>query len=661
MAGDKAIGIKGGLAAAALVELQTPNGSANQLFEIDGDSILLSANRNLVVAVQNARGTNRTPLTLVSRNLSDEEFWRFSAVDGSQRRPTNGFIRVPQDTDLQSAVRWAKWGTVIEIDGGQSINLTGIPALVISAGVTIRGDRTGERLGPEVFAQNKNGGTLFDVQGNQTRITGLRIRGNTRSTDGNTPETNGILAHDKNVTFIDHNDISDWTVSAVNVTNDGAVDTRDPRTRPQTVRVVRNFIHHNEHAGLGYGVVVSSGAFPLIEGNTFLTNRHAIAGDGSPASGYRARFNLVQFQDPGYGITNHVEQDFDMHGTGNSCGEHCGGAAGAFIDIGMNTFLGDNRKNFVLRGEPSLLAEFHQNIMLGDQGNIDNKAGAKKFTIVNNVYKSPNPADNLAVGDFDGDGVDDLFMATGAAWYYAPAANGEWRFIAARNEKMNALLFGDFDGDGRTDVFINRNGDWFVSWGGISAWEKLNHVDPALGQPAVGDFDGDGHADIFLADGKQWRLSKGAKAIPAFINTSSFRISDVRFGDFNGDHKTDVFGVEGNAWRVTPSGLGDWVLLRSKLTDNVSNLLVADFNGDGRADLATFRAIAGNPIHFAWQVSFSGQSEWNSLGTFSEKPAALGRFAGHHASDIVMWNGLYLDISEKGTGSPHRQSRQDMR
>ena len=106
------------------------------------------------------------------------------------------------------------------------------------------------------------------------------------------------------------------------------------------------------------------------------------------------------------------------------------------------------------------------------------------------------------MGDFDGDGTQDLFLATGAAWYYAPAGKAEWRYLNAQTDKLDTLLFGDFDADGRTDVFTQHGGNrWDVSWGGASRWETINGSGPLLGNAAIGDFDGDHRADVFYADG----------------------------------------------------------------------------------------------------------------------------------------------------------------
>ena len=75
------------------LEVQPYTGSAGQIFALDGDSMMLASDRNLVVEVQNNRGKNQTPLVLGRRDLDDSEFWTFTATNGSDGRPTSGFVR----------------------------------------------------------------------------------------------------------------------------------------------------------------------------------------------------------------------------------------------------------------------------------------------------------------------------------------------------------------------------------------------------------------------------------------------------------------------------------------------------------------------------------------------------------------------------------------
>src|SRR5215831_4281460 len=654
------------------LEVQSYTGSAGQIFALDGDSIILAEDRNLVVEVQNNRGANGTPLVLGRRDLADSEFWTFSATDDSTRRPTSGFAHVSETRDFVNAVATANPGTVIEVDPSATINLKDQPPLRIPAGVTIRGDRRGASLGPELSALNEfdqidaGGGVpggMLQIAGDNVRITGLRMHGPSREVDKKEPLANGIFAPDRYISIIDHNDMSDWTVAAINIVGDDDSKCCAPwdNSRPQNIRVARNFIHHNQNVygdGLGYGVVTGNGGYPSVEGNTFLSNIHSIAGDGTARSGYRAWFNLVLSKDPGHGY------DFDMHGTEDTCGDHCGGTFGDYIEIARNSFLSLSRFSFKLRGTPCYLAEFHDNVSSRSlNGAIENHAAASKLSVNDtNRFGGANLTGRLGVGDFDGDRKDDLFLATGAAWYYAPAGKAEWRYLNAQTEKIGSLMFGDFDGDGRTDVFTQHGRDWLVSWGGASAWEKINESDARMSDFAIGDFDGDHRADVFYANGQAWYVSSGGVGPFKLFDTSSFRISDLRFGDFNGDGKTDVFGVANGAWSVTYAGTVNWSFLRPRLTDSVAGLIVADFNGDGRADIA--RSDCSLFGGCDWQVSYGGAGDWTTLrsGIGSlVSAAAIGRFDGEAGADVLLWHDNYLAISSRGSGASQRHSNQDMR
>src|SRR5262249_4148705 len=147
----------------------------------------------------------------------------------------------------------------------------------------------------------------------------------------------------------DHNDISDWGEAAVKLTtpfrdtHESAVDCSvlpgDPPTL-HNVRIARNFLHHNERDTGGYGVSVGRA---FIEGNVFVSNRHAITAGWELHNEYRASYNLVLSNAPEY--TDHCfgvcvpflgcedwcyyyhNQDFDMHGSDNP-GHWFGGVGG---------------------------------------------------------------------------------------------------------------------------------------------------------------------------------------------------------------------------------------------------------------------------------------------------------------------------------------------
>ncbi|TKB69808.1 MAG: hypothetical protein E8D45_13575 [Nitrospira sp.] len=655
---------------------------AGQIFALDGDSIMLAADRTRVVQVQNNRGANRTPLVLGPRNLADAEFWTFAATDKSARKPTSGFVRVPQEKDFARAVNEARWGTVVEVDPGVSLALTTPLPLSVPEGVTIRGDRRGLRFGPELSVPQGFEGTMLDIRFSDVRVTGLRLRGPSRSTvdEASNKDARAIDVLDSATrVLIDHNDISDWPAQGVRVVmaDEPAVcnDHRDPRgARPNNVRVTRNFIHHNQKQNRGYGVQAHINSFPLIDGNTFVSNRHAIEASGTGCTNYLAWNNLVLAAAPlqdRAGPFNGYTHDFDVHGTERlkldvgfdiDLTGGFGGAAGQYFEIARNTFLGTNRQNFDLRGEPSSMVEFHHNISLRSLGDAVACSycgnGIKKLKVydTNRFSVLPNPTAQLGVGDFDGDERDDLFLATGAAWYYAPAGNADWRFLNAQTDKIDTLLFGDFDGDRRIDVFTQRGRDWLVSWAGASPWEKINESNPALSEFRIGDFIGDQRADVFYADGQRWYVSDGG--VGPFVHTqdSSFRAASLGFGDFNGDGKTDVVGSTSGKWMVSLNASGPWTgyPLRSALTKTMAGMIIADFNGNGRADIAQA---------YGKSVSYDGRGGWTNMPARPGMFAAVGRFDTNPGADILFyWTGYnYLGIQSSGVGAPQRQSRQDMR
>jgi hypothetical protein len=76
-----------------------------QIFVLDGDSIVLDSNRDLVVQLGNGDTRPKAPLALAQRNLSDTEFWDFVAVDGSGRAPTSS---CPWRKPRTCSGRWPK-------------------------------------------------------------------------------------------------------------------------------------------------------------------------------------------------------------------------------------------------------------------------------------------------------------------------------------------------------------------------------------------------------------------------------------------------------------------------------------------------------------------------------------------------------------------------
>ena len=691
---DFCIGVKGGqVAVGQPLELQTCNLSPAQCFALDGDSILMGSQasgrvtREFAIEPDRKHTPNRTPLVVADREVSDADYFRYEAADHSGKAPTNGFARVSNEAELDSKLGLG-WGTVIEIDDRQPLVLQGPFPKKVPAGVTVRGYRKYTYQGPEIRTCAAVPDYAFFIEEDRVRFTGLRLRGprtdprcgRPLGLEFNGPESQAIRIHPAGTMhiWIDHLDIGYWNGSAVDVR--AGTDTTDNQTCPplpewsdsqspchlcqvspslrwccaaaefpreESVRTVANFIHHNN----AYGVVTGSGGFVLDRGNVFYGQKaHSVASDGVLSSGYHAYDNLVL-------VTLNNAHDFDMHGTLHP--EHWyGGVSGDSFDIGWNTFLPTNHKNVNQRGTPCRCTMIHDNVFLqSESAAIETQSeNLSKHLVFANQFSATNPMSDLAVGDFDGDGIDDVFVGTGAGWYYSSGGQSEWRFLNRMPEHASQLRFGDFDGDGRTDVIALHGGEIDISWGGLSPWQTINVTAWPISEIAVGDFDGDHVSDLFLSTGTQWFYApRGRNWTPYGI--SKYHVKDLRFGDFTKAGRTEVLRVDGNHnWSIVTNVGLPWESHGDAGVSGVGGLVVGDFDGDGFADLA--RSNGGNWEYASPGGGFGWIKLWSYNGPLDGQP--VGRFDGNATSDVIEWNGRDFDYAPGGKGPLLRLSRQEM-
>jgi hypothetical protein len=325
-------------------------------------------------------------------------------------------------------------GTTVDVADGVRLDLTNQQTFSIAAGVTLRGGRTATAPGPLLYTRKPS--SLFKIDGNQVRITGVRIGGPDLGVPGGGYPA-GISVNSHTGIEIDHNEVYGFKGEAIDIRDkENVLGLRDHR-----IRVHDNWIHHNQHTGShGYGVVVSDGGTADIERNVFDWNRHAIAGDGSNGSSYRAFDNLV-LQHGGYhrwvGFWVHTHQ-FDMHGQRN-CGVgsifsdslfNCG-RAGYSMDISYNTFLYDDGPAIKLRGTPQrrpcgalVVSNVFAHGGLGDAVEQTERGLCKSrnLTGVNSLRR-------VRTCDMDGEGLLDSFLATGQTWWYASGKTKPWVFL----------------------------------------------------------------------------------------------------------------------------------------------------------------------------------------------------------------------------------------
>lgn len=222
-------------------------------------------------------------------------------------------------------------------------------------------------------------------------------------------------------------------------------------------------------------------------------------------------------------------------------------------------------------------------------------------------YASVEPAD-LRFGDFNGDDTTDVFAAIpqgdgSIRWAYSSGGQGTFVTLKTLSAIENTLYglprVGDFNGDGKADLFVasprvNGGWQWRYAPGGSGAFVDLNFSDIPPNELLFGRLNDNATTDIFavvpLSDGrKQWAYSGGGTNSFVVLKTLSAIEAQLygtpRLGDFNGDGLSDVFVTTPRLdgawqWMYAPTGndtVGDFVNLNFSVIAP-SNLRIGRFS-----------------------------------------------------------------------------------
>lgn len=252
----------------------------------------------------------------------------------------------------------------------------------------------------------------------------------------------------------------------------------------------------------------------------------------------------------------------------------------------------------------------------------------------------PNPDSNdlapgrvLAVGDFNGDGRTDALWQFG--WEVSQSLTGgggsfyfQWfaGFVTNVTSDMQVAGVGDFNGDGQDDVLWLTGQTSLTSWLGRAGHGLLYHqisaattIDPSWSVVGTGDFNGDGRDDLLLrtADGTvtDWLGQPNGtfRTNAAATYPVELAWSVAGTGDFNGDGRDDVL------WRHANGTVTDWLgqadgtfrgnFDKAALPVELAWAIAAtgDYNGDGRSDVL-WRHTNGTVTNWLGQAdgSFAG-------------------------------------------------------
>lgn len=283
----------------------------------------------------------------------------------------------------------------------------------------------------------------------------------------------------------------------------------------------------------------------------------------------------------------------------------------------------------------------------------------------NNTLWSSNKflkSSKLLVGDFNGDNKTDLvdFNEQNKTKLFVSISDSSVfknRKSWLNNFSLNkaSLLVGDFNGDGKDDLIKlplnnNESSTLAISTGNIfeitQGWNVI--IPESQGQYFTGDFNGDKKSDLgFLAKATHkfyvaTSMGTHFASFQLWTDNLAADIQTINIGDFNGDQKDDLSLTTKKLPNRLYISLSNGRKLKAlhvwtnALASDLTNLETNDFNADDVDDLLYTRANSKQIyVMLSNKVSFEESQAVTTLDQLVQDKIYTGQFNDDNAADIL--------------------------